>query len=256
MRPDRPIPRLVLLGLLPALPGCNITSYFSTVASEALLLGVADPVEGVDLGAAATATTFLAKAQSLDSVAANVFDDADRVWIEGGGGEAELPNQGDGLYLATSEDDADLVYADGSRYTLHVQNGGKSYSVGGEAPPPPQLDGVPAPPATHAAGTQLVVDLSGQGFDNFVGVVADSDGNLTWDSRPEDAGGYVDWIRDSGEVTTVTVPGSAFPDPGQPYVLGLAGVVKAPDADFEGFNPLVSNFALGSLAVATVTTAP
>jgi hypothetical protein len=39
-------------------------------------------------------------------------------------------------------------------------------------------------------------------------------------------------------------------------VLGLAGVVKAPDADFEGFNPLVSNFALGSLAVATVTTAP
>ena len=238
-------------------PGCICGSscfdVFSNVAVEALILGVDEPIEGVDLGAAAGATAFLAEAESLTSFESNLLDDADRVWVQTTTMAAvDLSPMGSGLYEATSDDAPALQYAEGAVYVLSVTDGGESFEVSGSAPPPPSLSGVPDV-GTHTAGAALSFDLSGQGYDNYLAVVADDDGNLTYDNRPVSAGDYIDWIGGS-DVSVVTIPGEAFPTARTAYVLGIAGIRRADD--FDGFNPLVSNLALGSLAVEAIGTAP
>ncbi len=238
-------------------PGCicgnSCFDIFSNVAVEGLVLGVDEPVEGIDLGAAAGATAFLAEAESLRDFESNLLDDADRVWVQTETTSAvNLSALGDGLYEVTTDTAPGFAYSVGATYSIHVQDGGQSFSVAGVAPPPPTLAGVPGP-GTHAAGAALTFDLSGQNFDNYLAVVADQDGNLTYDNRPDTAGDYIDWIG-GDDVGTITVPGTAFPAAGTAYVLGVAGIRKGDD--FDGFNPLVSNLAIGSLAVEAVATAP
>lgn len=261
----RLLPLLFLLIAALPLTGCsNIDDYFSTAAAEGLLLGLDEegmpPEVDVDIGAAATASAFLARARSLDNVSANLWSDADRVAIARGDFTADLDSLGSGLYEVDSSIDPDLVYVVGSTYRLAVEDGGTVRDVTIVAPPAPILDGAPEPTDLHPAGQGLTIDLTGQGFNNYVAVVATSDaeGNVafTYDSRPETASDYVDWIRSRDEVTTVEIPGSAFPSPGTPYVLGIAGVVRARDAAFDGLNPLVSNFAAGSITPTLVATAP
>jgi hypothetical protein len=239
--------------------GCDrlldVGDYFSPVASEALVLGVEDPDIAALVGGTAAASAFLARASSLTSVAANLFDDADSVRVDTGSGSFALASQGDGLYLVTSADDPSLDYVSGSTWTLSVTDGGSTYTASGEAPAAPVLTGVPVPPATHGAGQPLSVGL-GRSFDNSLTIVLDDAGNVTWDSRPQGVSEYLDWIGGGGDVSSVAIPGEAFPNPGTGYVVGIAGVVRAPDAGLEGFNPLVSNLALGSMGTAALVTAP
>lgn len=237
--------------------GCsNFLDYFSPVVSQGLVLGVDDPVVGVDLGAEFVASTFLARAESLAEIEENLYDDAERVEVVSGSTTAELLSQGQGLYLVDSDSVGALQYTEGATYTLRVVDEGKTRTVGMAAPGAPTLSGLPVPPATHPAGAALSVDLTGQGYDNSLAAVVDEQGNLVWDNRPEGVGEYLDWIGSGGEVGVVQIPGEAFPNPGTAYVLGIAGIVKAPDAAFDNFNPLLSNFAIGTMAVAPIVTAP
>jgi hypothetical protein len=238
-------------------PGClcgnSCFDIFSNVAVEGLILGVDEPVEGIDLGAAAGATTFLAQAESLSNFESNLLDDADRVWVETTTTSAiDLVAVGDGLYEVTTDTAPSFAYSVGATYSIHVQDGGQNYSVSGVAPAAPSLAGVPAL-GTHPSGSPLSFDLSGQNYDNYLAVVADEGGNLTYDNRPDTAGDYIDWIGGT-DVGTITIPGTAFPESGAAYVIGVAGIRKGDD--FDGFNPLISNLAVGSLAVEAVGTAP
>ena len=237
----------LLLIALPLLACSNIDDYFSTMAAEGLLLGIEElPPEfgDVDLGASATATTFVAAARSLNDVEANLIDDADRVAIARGDFVADLENLGSGLYETDSSLDPDLEYVVGGSYRMQVERGGGAHYVDIVAPAAPELDGVPAEDEFHPAGMPVVIDP------------ADGSYEITDGSIPETAGDYIDWIRARDEVTTIEIPGTAFPSAGMVYILAVAGVVKARDADFESFNPLVSNFAAGSAAPAAITTAP
>ncbi len=253
----------LLLVALPLLGCSNIDDYFSTIVAEGLLLGIEElPAEFADvgLGASATATTFVAEARSLNDVESNLVDNADRVAIAQGDSVADLENLGSGLYETDSSLDADLVYVVGGSYRLQVERSGDAHYVDIVAPAPPDLVGVPGPADLHPANTTITVDLTGQGYNNYLALVAQVDVNgdyeLTYTTIPETAGDYIDWIRDRNEVTTVEIPGSAFPSAGSAYIVAVAGVAKAKDADFESLNPLVSNFAAGSASPAAVTTAP
>jgi hypothetical protein len=257
------MPRNSLLALplaaasLLASPGClcgnSCFDFLSNVAAEGLILGVEDPVEGIDLGAATGATVFLAEAESLNDIESNLLDDADLVQVVSDSMAAvELSAVGNGLYEATSDESPGLVYSVGATYRLQVQDGGEVFEASGTAPAPPVLEGLPAA-GTHPAGGDITIDLSAGNFDNYLAVVADDAGNVTYDNRPDTAGDYVDWIRGTG-VSSVTIPGSAFPAAATGYVLGVAGIRKG--SEFDGFNPLVSNLALGSLTVEAVATAP
>ena len=252
--------RVVILGSALFLAGCeqieDVADYFSNVVAEGLILGVDDPDVAALVGGTAAATAFLARATSLSDVASNVFADADQVQVVSPGGTFDLANRGDGLYLVTSVDEPGLDYAASSTWTLRVTEGSKTYTAEGVAPAAPVLGGVPAPPATHPANQALNVTLGGQTYDNVLVVVADDAGNVTYDSRPADVSGYIDWIGGGGDVTSVSIPGSAFPSSGTAYIVGVAGVLKAPDSGFEEFNPLVSNLAIGAMGTAPLVTAP
>jgi hypothetical protein len=252
---------LLVLSALPLLACSNLDDYFSTMAAEGLLLGLEEVppefADEVELGAAATATSFVAAARSLTNFEANLVDDADRVVITRGDSITDLDNLGDGLYEVDSSIDEEFEYVVGGRYRLQIERAGKAHYVDIVAPAPPELVGLPE---IHSVNTPITVDLTGQGFNNYIAIVGtvDAEGNLdlTYDSRPRDAGEYIDWIRARNEVTTVELPASAFPRTGTPYLVAIAGMVRAKDADFEALNPLVSNFAAGSAAPALVTTAP
>ena len=255
-----PCPSLVacgaVLGLL-ALGGCQVTDdiddYFSNVVTEALFVGVDDPAAAAQLGfdqvEGAAASAFLARARSLSDIESNLFDDAESVTMSGDFGAATLAPQGSGLYLGTSEDTT-LVYTVGASVTHTVSDHGKTFTVTHSLPAAPDIthDG------QHVANTALTLPL-GREFDNELTIVVDQDGNVTWDSRPQSVSEYLDWIGNSS-VTSVEIPASAFPDAGAAYAVGVAGVEKALDRDFDEFNPLVSNFAAGQMTVLPVVTAP
>jgi hypothetical protein len=256
----RTLPLLILLAL--STSACDqVDDYFSVMAAEGILLGIEDAPAEVDfeLGSAVTASAFLAEARSLDSFSANLIDDADQVTIARGDVAVEMESAGSGLYEADSSVDDSLTYTAGVLYTLRVVAGGAS-TVSIQAPEAPELVGAPDPQDFHPAGQPITIDLTGQGFVNYVALVgtADAQGNveLTYDNRPQTADDYIDWFRGSDDVTVVTIPGTAFPDSGTPYVLGVAGIDRAPDSAFDGLNPLVSNFAAGTVATALVATSP
>jgi len=255
--------RLPLLSLA-FLAGCSfldgLDDYVSNVVCEGIYLGVDDPdlaaQLGLDVSDGAATTVFLARATSLSSVEANLLTDADSVSLRSGGSTVELENQGDGTYLALG--DGGLGYAAGATYVLEVDHDGRSHTASAVAPDPPDLGDLPDAGAgeLHPTGQDLTVDLTGQGYDNWLGLVLDADGTVTWDNRPESAGDYIDWIGGSDDVGVVTIPGSAFPDAGSVYVVGVAGVRRSLDAELSNFNPIVSNWAVGALAAAPVGTAP
>jgi hypothetical protein len=95
----------------------------------------------------------------------------------------------------------------------------------------------------------------GQQFDNYLAVVATENGDITYSNEPQTAGEYLEWIGGGDVVTNITIPASAFPDPGAGYVIGVAGIRRASDSAFDNFNPLVSNLAMGSLSVSALVTA-
>ncbi len=255
---------LFVLSLAIPIVGCSeIDDYFSTVAAEALFLGLDDPAAAealglsADLATGASATAFLARARSLSSISENLFSDADSVSIADGVSSVELPSRGNGLYSVDSSEDVELAYVIGRSYALEVYEDGRLYSAEMLAPPPPSLTGVPDAQAgaTHPSQTALEVSM-GQQFDNYLAVVVDANGTITYSNEPQTAGDYLDWIAGSDVFTNITIPASAFPTPSTGYVVGVAGIRRASDSAFDNFNPLVSNLAMGSLAVSALITAP
>lgn len=236
----------------------SVNDYWNNVATEAVFLGVDDPDVAELLGSAAAVTAFVAEAESLSDVESNLLDDAERIWLTASGmNEVDLSNEGSGLYLALSSDDANLEYQANRAYTLSIRGGDSSdvRSVTLNAPPQPTLSGVPVSPATHTAGQDMTVGL-GREYDNYVAVVVDLEGNFTYDNRPEGVSEYLDWFGSGDAISEVTIPGSAFPNADTGYILAIAGVDKARDADFNDLNKLVSNFAAGAFAAEDVLTAP
>jgi hypothetical protein len=255
---------LVILSTACLSTGCSrIDDYFSRVAAEALFLGVDDPTAAAavglnpDLAAGATATAFLARATSIDSISANLFSDADSVSIADGITSVDLDSLGNGLYSVDSIANTELVYVIGRSYALEVYEDGRLYSAEMLAPPPPNLSGIPDAAAgqNHPANSELAISL-GQQFDNYLAIVFDESGNVTYSNQPETASDYLNWIGGSDAFTSVTIPGSAFPSAAAGYIVGVAGIRRAGDSAFENFNPLVSNLAMGSLAVSPLITAP
>ena len=250
---------LLLLGL--SLSGCdNFVDYFSPAATQAILIGVDELPDGIELGAAAEASVFVARAQSLSSFSANLVGSAERVTLSSDLGSFDLNNLGNGGYELSSLEDAAFEYVPETTWTLTVVEGGKTRTTSVRAPGPPQL-GDPSEIVEHSAGVSIDFDLSGQGFDNYVAavgqVLASGDFVLTYDSRPTSAQDYVDWLKPgSGDIGQVTLPGSAFPDPMASYVVGIAGIRKALPESFRRLNPAISNLAAGAMAGRVVVTGP
>jgi len=250
---------ILLLVLSLTLTGCaNFVDYFSVATAQGILIGVDELPQGIELGAAAEATVFVARARSLDSFSANLIDDADSVALISDAGRFELGNEGTGAYELSTAEDNSFDYIPGETWTLIIEEGGKTRQATLVAPSSPDI-GDPSEVLEHQADTALQFDLSGQGFDHYVAAVGQvltgGDFVLTYDSRPTSAQDYIDWIKPGAtDPGVITIPGSAFPDAASSYIVGVAGIREAEPSSFEQLNPVISNLVAGAMAGRVVLT--
>ncbi|MCB9677075.1 MAG: hypothetical protein H6737_18300 [Alphaproteobacteria bacterium] len=138
---------------------------------------------------------------------------------------------------------------------------GRTWKIEAELPDrvlPGTLE-VPLPPAAvldidgeHDPKTDLVVDLSGQGFDFAFAAVYDYLGNERWTNAPSTNEEIVDFVLpNSSPVERVVIPGDAFEDETL-YVVGVAGMNRAPDETIEGLNEALTAVLAGELVLTPV----
>ena len=216
---------------------------------EAIVIGVEPPederisLEGSGFDST-LATVFLADARSVNDLE-NAPVTTATVKVNG----TDLSHQGGGIYVVESG----LTYVDNASWNVTAATG----SGGGRAigvavlPPAPNVN----VPDQHDKNTPLDVALGGQGFDNALIVVLDTQsGNVTWSNEPEGIKETYDFIFPDAGPGTITIPGDAFPDDSL-YAVGVAGMVKADDATFENMNTVISGIITGKMKFAPVATA-
>lgn len=93
---------------------------------------------------------------------------------------------------------------------------------------------IPYVPSSVVAGSPLTVDFGKQGFHSGLAVVLDGTGATTWTDAPVTLADLV--AVNATDVQEVTIPGSAFPAPGE-YVVGLAGCVRTLPVDLDQLDP-------------------
>ena len=99
--------------------------------------------------------------------------------------------------------------------------------------------------------------LRAEEYDQLLGAVVDGNGNLTWDNRPTDVGGWVDFVIASNTPPQLAVPGAAFSQEGQVYGVGALGLARSrSEATFSSnLNQLLSGYLTGAGMVLPVVTA-
>jgi len=156
---------------------------------------------------------------------------ADVRLTERGGSSWKLAETGNGNYLV--DGDAGFVYVANASYDFAITSAGNSYTASLENAPPPERIAAFHPASSYvdqAAGAAFVFARpdppAGQERNlGFVTVFSVSDsgqkGDVTWTNVPKTPLDYLklvvaptDWKQ-----TTVTVPGTAFPNPSTWYVI-------------------------------------
>lgn len=219
------------------------------LVTEALILGVSPPSQASDVdlpdefSEGAGATIFLADAGNVA--------DLENAPIGG----AEVTVEG----VAVSEIQAGayalqpgaLAYAANADWEVAVTLSGDTATATVALPPPADVD----VPAQHTANAGLTLDLTGAEYDGALVVVVDQDGNLTFDNRPGDIQAVYDLAR-GGPVSTVEVPGTAFPGTGA-YLVGVAGIRNTSGReDVDGMNTALSTFMAGQMVFEPLVIAP
>lgn len=96
-------------------------------------------------------------------------------------------------------------------------------------------------------GEDLVIDLSGQGFDYAFAAVYDWRGDELYTSAPLDNDAIVDFVLPRAEpLDRVVIPGSAFPQDDF-YIVGIAGMQRAPVEGVVGLNEALTAVFAGRL---------
>lgn len=203
-------------------------------------VGVEEPdseidLSGTDFDQGAALTVFLADAANVDEIDKAPIDGAD-VDIDG----VPLTEAESGSYVVSGSDG--LTYTDEGDTLLSIGIGdGMAEAL---VSMPPAADFVV--PSTGAQGTDLTIDLGGQGFDNVLIVVLDSSGEMAWTNSPQDIREVYDYAS-SDTVGQVTIPGDlAFVSAG-PHVIGVAGMRSADSETFVDMNTALSSVMAGKL---------
>lgn len=206
---------------------------------QALVLGVELPGgEEItfpdEFSAGATATAFLADAGNVADLENAPIAGA-TVTFDG----VELEEAGNGAYALPP---GETSYA-GSSWSFTASTGGRHQASATVALAPAATFTLPLSVQSESS---LTIDLTGQGFDGAFVVVNDSEGNITFDNRPEGIREFYEFTR-GDEVAEVIVPGAAFPAPGF-YAIGVAGIQNTSGrANMDRMNTALSNFMSGNL---------
>jgi len=153
--------------------------------------------------------------------------------------DVDAPEQQAGAYAIAP---GPLSYEANADWTLSVDLNGDLASAVVSLPPP----ATPDLPTLHSENTPIEFDLTADEYDGVLVVVVDFNGEITYDSRPADIREVYDLAR-GGPVTTVQIPGTAFPAAGA-YAIGVAGLRTTTGRnDIEGINTVLTTMMAGQM---------
>jgi hypothetical protein len=118
----------------------------------------------------------------------------------------------------------------------------------------------PAPafiiPRDHTAGTPIDLPFADTDFESALVVVIDgSTGDVTFSNEPEGITETYQFIKGTGEVTNITIPGEAFREDTVHAVI-VTGLVSTPNSQLVEANTVLSTIAGGRTRVYAVSTIP
>jgi hypothetical protein len=243
------------------LPGCDlfqgVKDTVEGITNRNVAIGVVTTLEAsaddldlseTEFAPGVAATLFLADAASVTDLDNAPITGADVV-LMGCGDEASMPESSQaGAYLYTPP--GDLGPCMGPQFEMQQVNLEEPISLPVAIPNGGRLD----VPLRHDAGEDLVLDLTASGYGAVLVLVFDtSNGDLTYSNEPETIGEYYQFLTTSDDVTTITVPGSAF-KPDTVHALGITGLERTPNRELDNANEVLSVIAGGRTEVYPVST--
>ncbi len=225
------------------------------IVTQGLVLGIEPPPSEVDLtgsdfASGASATVFLASAEEAQNIENAPIDDGD-VSLSGGNlASLQATNLGDGAYQVGP--DPALEYQDNATWTLTAETTNDTSTADVTLPAAANFTF----DQNHTASQPITLDVSGQGFTDILIVVMDNaSGDSTYDNRPQGIRELYDRSRNNTPLTTVEIPGSAFPDQSV-YAIGVAGLTHTTADDLEFMNTLLSSISAGKMRFTAISTLP
>lgn len=236
-----------------SLTGCafltdKVEGITNALVTQGLVMGVMAPDSGeVDLSASGFDQGVVGNAFLADTTSVTDLENAP---IEGATvtlQSAGFTEAGAGNYVLSP---GGLTWTAGESWTLAV-------SVDGADPGAIQFT-TQAPvtatvPTQIALNTPITVDLTGQGYTSALVVVVDGNGDVKYNNKPETIRDVYDLTKGNTEVTTVEIPGAAFPTE-TVYLVGIAGMNHTTADDLSGMNEVLSSALFGVMKWYPTTT--
>ena len=200
------------------------------------------------------AATYLVSAEVMDGSEPSPVTRADVVLTTDGGTTATLEEDAGGLYSGDQEDGLD--YQPGELVTVTADYNDETHTIAVTAPEPPEYDA----PEEHALDTELMIDISGQGYDSALVFVAyfgtEGEGGVVYSNKPEDFQELYSFAYPDETSTdvSVTIPAETFENEGL-YVISLGGVVAGENDDMDNVNVALSSI-LATQMVSNVVCVP
>lgn len=225
----------------------TVEGLTNPLVAEAIFLGVAQPdsndidLSGTEFDNGAALQVFLADASSVDEIEQAPVEGADLRVRVGGTSAVVLSEIGSGAYDATGDDGLNYTAESDAVVTAVIDGDQSQLSV--TLPAAANAD----VPNNHGAGEALLVDLGDGSFNSVLAVVLNvRSGNVTWTNRPDGVKEVYDFTHTDEMVSTVAIPGEAFPA-NCACAVGIAGMVNADGTTFTNANTALSAFSAGKM---------
>jgi hypothetical protein len=219
---------------------------------QGLILGVAEPdseeidLSQTDFSKGTAVTVFAADAASVNEIENAPVTGASISVKIGEQAAVDLEEAGGGAYKVAGEE---VGYNASAMAELSVGIGDSAAGAQVMLPPPANA----TLPEQHD-GSELVIDLSSQEFDQILVVVFDAgSGEVTFSNEPKDVMELYEFSTADDAGAGVTIPASAFPGESV-YAVGIAGLVKGDSDNFSSMNTALSSIQAGQIKFYPVST--
>lgn len=252
---------IAALFLAVAAAGCDgiVNRLQSPVVAEGILADASDPF-GAGAHQAGVSVDLASITGPLSQPQTAPIDGANITLTVGNGSPINLRENGtgSGVYTAISGSAGTptFVYASNQTYALAMVvpagDFAGSYTESIVAPPHTEVTGLPnlGTPIPH--GQSLTLTVVGT-YDQGIVVVLSSNGQITYDNRPKTPQEAVNFVLGSFG-GTITIPGSAFPNPGTGYGIIVTGLRSAQPSQISQNLQILSRYYAGSAKTAVVLT--
>jgi hypothetical protein len=142
--------------------------------------------------------------------------------------------------------DGGLLYTPNETITIDATHEAMPHSISVMAPPSAEFDA----PEEHPNNIDMVIDISGQGFDSaLVGVAIFPAAEMVYSNEPTTFQELYDLAHpeEAGSAETVVIPGETFAEDGI-YLISVGGVYSANTVDMTDINTAFSSLLAAQMA--------